>query len=266
MRSNVQYAGVMTTMNMIYHEIGKALTTKTLLEEMHLQFRLSGGKSQKGDKDSDKEEEVALTATGKKGGKSEGKKKGDNPNANKKCNHCEKKGHVEADCWKKFPDKIPDKVKLARKKAEEKKAVAAAAVVDEVILGAIDEDLIPSIAAEFENINKYETTNDNECKSDDDYVDVPELFSYDDNDKFDDGNSNDASEIVRNVVPPSATQKAVTVLISGDGWMYDGREKSDGIDDVECALVCVASTMFTTIHMLESELSFGSLTRERQSM
>ncbi len=32
------------------------------------------------------------------------------------------------------------------------------------------------------------------------------------------------------------TQKAVTVLISGDGWTYDRREKLDGIDDVECAL------------------------------
>ena len=142
-------------MNMIYREKGKALTTEMLLEEMHLQFRLSGGKSQKGDKDSDEEEEVALTAAGKKGGKSEGKKKGDNPNANKKCNHCEKKGHVEADCWKKFPDKIPDKVKLARKKAEEKKAVAAAAVEDEVIIGTINEDLIPSIAVKFETENEY---------------------------------------------------------------------------------------------------------------
>jgi hypothetical protein len=63
---------------------------------------------------------------------------------------------VEADCWKKFPDKIPEKVKLARKKAEEKKAVAAAAVEDEVILGAIDEDLILLIAVEFENTDKYE--------------------------------------------------------------------------------------------------------------
>jgi hypothetical protein len=35
------YAGVMITMNMIYREKGKPLTTETLLEEMHLQYRLT---------------------------------------------------------------------------------------------------------------------------------------------------------------------------------------------------------------------------------
>ncbi len=182
----------MTTMNMIYREKGKPLTTKTLSEEMHLQYRLSGGKSPKGDKDSDKEDKVALTAAGKNGGKSEGKKKGENPNANKKCNHCEKKGHVEADCWKKFPDKIPENVKAARKKAEEKKSVAAAAVEDEVIFGAIDEDLIPSIAVKFETENNHVTTKDDEYDSDGKYDDLPELVLCDGDEKFEDGKTNDS--------------------------------------------------------------------------
>ena len=154
---------------------------------------------------------------------------------------------MEADCWKKFPDKIPENVKAARKKAEEKKSVAAAAVEDEVIFGAIDEDLIPSIAVKFETENNHVTTKDDEYDSDGDFDDLPELVSCDDDEKFDDSRSNDASELVRDVVPPSATQKAVTVSISGDGWTYDKREKSDGTNDVECALVCVPSTMSPTI-------------------
>ncbi len=84
---------------------------------------------------------VALVATTKKGGKAAGNKKGNNPNANKRCNHCSKKGHIEADCWKKHPDKIPEKVKAARKKQEEKKISTAAAAIEskgeDIILGAI---------------------------------------------------------------------------------------------------------------------------------
>jgi hypothetical protein len=78
-----------------------------------MQWRLSGGKS-KEDRDSDNDEEVTLVATTKKVGKTAGNKKGNNPNANKMSNHCQKKGHVELDCWKKHPDKIPEKVKAAR--------------------------------------------------------------------------------------------------------------------------------------------------------
>lgn len=40
---------------------------------------------------------------------------------------------MEADGWKKHPDKIPEKVKAARKKQEEKKTIVAAAAEDEVI-------------------------------------------------------------------------------------------------------------------------------------
>ncbi len=107
---------------MIYRKKSKTLTCAALVEEMHIEWRLSGGKC-KYDTDSNNDKDVALVATTKKGGKAAGNKKGNDLNANITCNHCSKKGHVEADCWKKHPDKIPEKVKAARKKKEEMKLV-----------------------------------------------------------------------------------------------------------------------------------------------
>ena len=57
-----------------------------------------------------------------------------NPDKDKTCNHCKKKGHVESKCWKKNPDLIPDKVKAARKKQAEKKAEKAAAAIDDKMI------------------------------------------------------------------------------------------------------------------------------------
>jgi hypothetical protein len=54
---------------MVYCENMKTLTTEKLLDEMHLQWHLAGGKSME-DKDSDDEDEIASAATNtKKGGK-----------------------------------------------------------------------------------------------------------------------------------------------------------------------------------------------------
>ena len=53
---------------------------------------------------------IALVAAAKKGGKGLDKKKASNPNADKTCGHCSKKGHVKEDCWKEVPDKISEKV------------------------------------------------------------------------------------------------------------------------------------------------------------
>ncbi len=89
---------------MIYGEKSKTLTCEALIEEMCIQWRLSGGKG-KGDKDSDDDEEVTLVATTKKGGKAAGNKKGNNPNASITCNHCSKKGQVE--CWRKSLGPVP---------------------------------------------------------------------------------------------------------------------------------------------------------------
>jgi hypothetical protein len=60
--------------------------------------------------DSDNEDEVVATATTKDSGK---KKPYVNPDKEKTCNHCKKKGRVDNKCWKKNPELIPDKVKAA---------------------------------------------------------------------------------------------------------------------------------------------------------
>jgi hypothetical protein len=78
---------------------------------------LAGNKSQD-KKDSDNKDEVAVTASTKYGGK---KKPSVNYDKEKTFNHCKKKGHVENKCWKKNPESIPVKVKVAWKKKLEKK-------------------------------------------------------------------------------------------------------------------------------------------------
>ncbi len=81
-----QYSSIIATISVIYHKNTKTLTTEELLDEMHLQWRLAGGKS-KEDKDSDNKDEFALAATNaKKGGKNPnggGKPKKENPNKDK---------------------------------------------------------------------------------------------------------------------------------------------------------------------------------------
>ncbi len=77
---------------MIYKSKGTDLTCKKLLEEMRNQWRIAGNKSHD-EKDSDNEDEVIAIATEKE---SCGKKTPYiNPNKEKTCNHCKKKGHVE---------------------------------------------------------------------------------------------------------------------------------------------------------------------------
>jgi hypothetical protein len=114
-----------------------------LLKEMHIQWRIAGNKTQE-DKDSNNEDEVVATAT-HKGGQ---KKAYSNPNKDKACNHCKKKGHVEMKCWKKHSELIPDKVKAARKKQVEKKSETNSTAAT-----AIDEEEIILNMIELENDN-----------------------------------------------------------------------------------------------------------------
>ncbi len=107
-----QYASNITTNQVIYRSKDEEPTCEKLLEVMHNQWRIAGNKSQD-KKDSDNEDGVAATVTTKDGGK---KKPFVNPDKEKTCNHCKKKGHVEYKCWKKNPELIPDKVKAAWKK------------------------------------------------------------------------------------------------------------------------------------------------------
>ncbi len=62
--------------------------------------------------------------TGKVSGKSKarGKKEVEQrkPESAPLCNHCHKKGHAEANCWKKYPDKRPGRARSSSKEKEEK--------------------------------------------------------------------------------------------------------------------------------------------------
>jgi hypothetical protein len=114
---------------------------------MHIQWHIAGNKTQE-EKNSNDEDEAAATATQKGGGK----KAYSNPNKDKTCNHCKKKGHVETKCWKKHPKLIPDKAKVARKKQAEtnsEKSSAAATAINE---GEIIHNMIE---LENENINLF---------------------------------------------------------------------------------------------------------------
>jgi hypothetical protein len=104
---------------------------------MHIQWHLAGGKNrdEKGSNDN-KELVVPAIPIVKKGEIKDGEKKTyENPNKDKTCNHCKKKGHVEASCWEMHPDKIPEKVKASRNKEKAcKSSAAAVAVKEEIIL------------------------------------------------------------------------------------------------------------------------------------
>jgi hypothetical protein len=111
----VMYSSVIVTTQIIWREKGKELPVATLYNKLHIQWRVAGGKNRdkKGSND-DEELVVPAIATEKKGEIKGGEKKTyKNPNKDKICNHCKKKGHVEASCWEKHQDKIPKKVKAA---------------------------------------------------------------------------------------------------------------------------------------------------------
>ncbi len=98
-----QYSSIIATTSMIYCKNTKTLTTEKLLDEMHLQCCLAGGKLKEDNDSNDNKDEIALAATNtKKGGKKPnggGKPKKENPNKDKICDHCNKKGHIKTTCW-----------------------------------------------------------------------------------------------------------------------------------------------------------------------
>ena len=63
-----QYTSIISMTQMMYRSKGEELTCEKLLKEMHNQWRIAGNKSQD-EKDSDNEDEVAVTATTYDGGK-----------------------------------------------------------------------------------------------------------------------------------------------------------------------------------------------------
>ena len=113
----------------------------------------SGGKEE--GKEDDKEEASPAKTNGKKN-KSIGKKGNkDDPKDPKKketctCNHCQKKGHIEKDCWEKYPEKMPEKFQK-KKDAKTEKAGAAVKEEDKHLLSFIDVDTKEDVEYKFHN-------------------------------------------------------------------------------------------------------------------
>jgi len=97
-----EYGTVITVTQMCKKTKGVTCTSKHIMEGMWKQWRVKGGK-ERGEENSDDEEETSLAKTD---AESKGKKKGDkdkDTDPKKKethtCNHCQKKGRIEANCW-----------------------------------------------------------------------------------------------------------------------------------------------------------------------
>jgi hypothetical protein len=104
-------------------------------QKMHYQWQIAGKKN-RNEKDPDDEDKVVAATVDKDVKKNT---KYVNPDKDKTCNHCKKKGHTKKKCRKKHPELIPDKVKAAtRRKQAEKKAekafTAATAIAEDEIV------------------------------------------------------------------------------------------------------------------------------------
>jgi len=82
---------------------------------MWKQWRIEGGK-EKGEENANDEDETTLSLVDDKNkhkGKDCSKEKGDKgkKKETRTCNHCQMKGHIEVNCWKKNPSLMPEKSK-----------------------------------------------------------------------------------------------------------------------------------------------------------
>jgi len=117
--------GTVITVTQMYKKSKKVTcTTKHIVDEMWKQWRIKGGK-EKGKENSDDEEETTLSKVDEKG-KSKGKdlSKENHDIGEKKetrtCNHCQMKGYIEVNCWKKNPSPMPEKFKGKKQKRLER--------------------------------------------------------------------------------------------------------------------------------------------------
>jgi len=65
------------------------------------------------------------------------------------CNHCQKKGHIESNCWQKDPSEMPEKFK---KKKDVKTKKAGAAVEEGHLLSFVDMDIeVEDVECKYDN-------------------------------------------------------------------------------------------------------------------
>jgi hypothetical protein len=76
------------------------------------------------------------------------KKNKDKKKETRTCNHCHKKGHIDANCWQKDPSQMPKQF-WERKDAKTEKATAA--VKEEHILSIVDMEVEAEVEYEFHN-------------------------------------------------------------------------------------------------------------------
>ncbi len=124
-----------------------------------------------------------------------------NPDKDKTCNHCKKKGHTEKKCWKKHPELIPDKVKAARRKQAEKKAnsTAATSIAEaEIILNMLDLEKNSIELSSFDMNDAF-----NKIPINENIVYLKTMFEESDDEESDDGSCDgEKSYDKRNDDPP----------------------------------------------------------------
>jgi hypothetical protein len=101
-----EYVMVITVTQMCKKAKGVTCTSKHIVDKMWKQWQVKGGK-ECGMENYDNEEETSLV---KANDKTKGKKKKGDKDKKKEtctCNHFQKKGHIEANCWQKDPSKMP---------------------------------------------------------------------------------------------------------------------------------------------------------------
>ncbi len=142
-----EYGTVITVMRMCKKTERVTCTSKHIVDEMWKQWQVKGGK-ECGKENSDNEEGTSLA---KANDKSKGKKKKGDKEKKKEtctCNHCQKKGRIETDCWQKDPLKMPEQFK---KKKDAKTKNVGAAVKEEHHLSVVDMKVEDEVEYTFHN-------------------------------------------------------------------------------------------------------------------
>ena len=118
-------ATVITVTQMCKKSEKVTCTAKHIVDEMWKQWRIEGGK-EKGEETADDEDETTLSKVDEKSkhkGKDRLKEKDDKGKKKETCtcNHCQMKGHIKVNCWKKNPSLMPEKLKGKIQRKENRK-------------------------------------------------------------------------------------------------------------------------------------------------
>lgn len=160
MAGSKDYTQVIGATNLLYKATkSRNATAEEICDEMKVVWRISGNdKTSHYDIAEEREQDESETALGNFKGKCSkchqvGHKAKDYPKKKQagrteekagasveakasKCHHCGKLGHDEKNCWKKYPDQVPEWAKAMKKR--DKSAAATADTETELLLAAID--------------------------------------------------------------------------------------------------------------------------------